>query len=384
MLWKYGDPVSLATQLNVLLSPNLVPGSLNTIANASDDGELFTATDNGSGALSGDATGTINYPSGLLALTYAENVNVDSVLVTYQYTTPSTINQVAGGTLDTVRLPASKSFPLVRIGDQVIVHYPTSEILPNPAVAETTYTLDRANVDQIWLESADGTRIPTAKYTVNLVAGSVTMATGLDLSGYQQPLVAWTSIHTEALATNVNTDTRTVRLSRALRHAYPGQTAYLSSQVPSGDLTASITIPFSQQAWTSVWQETLIGSEITPQFNESVYPIVVTNDGAITERWRIQFTGTTTVNVIGENVGQIATALSITADIAPINPYTAQPYFTIPNQGWGSGWVNGNLLRFNTHGADYPLWAVRVVQPSDHEEGVSDRFRLTFLGDVDA
>jgi len=384
MLWKYGDPVSLATQLNVLLSPNLVPGSVNTIANASDDGELFTVTDNGSGALSGDATGTVNYPSGLLAITYAENVNVDSVLVTYQYTSPSTINQVAGGTLDTVRLPASKSFPLVRIGDQVIVHHPMSETLPNPAVAETTYTLDRANVDQIWLESADGTHIPTAKYTINLVAGSVTMATGLDLSGYQQPLTAWTSIHTEALATNVNTETRTVRLSRALRHAYPGQTAYLSSQVPSGDLSASVTVPFSQQAWTSVWQDTRIGDAITPQFNESVYPIVVTNDGAITERWRIQFTGTTTVNVIGENVGQIATSLSITADLAPINPHTAQPYFTIPNEGWGAGWVNGNLLRFNTHGADYPLWAVRVVQPSDHEEGVSDRFRLTLLGDVDA
>ncbi len=384
IVWRYGDPVSLATQFSMLLSPDLVPTSLTIIANANDDNELFTVTDNGAGVLAGDATGTINYQTGLLAMTYAENVKVESVLAAYQYTSPSTINQVAGGTLDTVRLPASKSFPLVRIGDQVIIHHPMNETLPNPAVAETTYTLDRANVDQIWLESADGTRIPTTKYTVNLVSGSVTMAAGLDLSGYQQPLNAWTSIHTEALATNVNTDTRTVRLSRGLRHAYPGQTAYLSSQVPCGDLSASITVPFSQQAWTSVWQNTLIGDAITPQFNASVYPIVVSNDGAITERWRIQFTGTTTVNIIGEKVGQIATALSITADIAPINPYTSQPYFTIPNEGWGAGWVNGNLLRFNTHGADYPLWAVRVVQPSDHEEGVSDRFRLTFIGDVDA
>lgn len=384
MVWRYGDPVSLATQFSMLLSPDLVPTSLTIIANANDDNELFTVTDNGAGVLAGDATGTINYQTGLLAMTYAENVKVESVLAAYQYTSPSTINQVAGGTLDTVRLPASKSFPLVRIGDQVIIHHPMNETLPNPAVAETTYTLDRANVDQIWLESADGTRIPTTKYTVNLVSGSVTMAAGLDLSGYQQPLKAWTSIHTEALATNVNTDTRTVRLSRGLRHAYPGQTAYLSSQVPCGDLSASITVPFSQQAWTSVWQETRIGDAITPQFNESVYPIVVSNDGAITERWRMQFTGTTTVNVIGENVGQIATSVSITGVIAPINPYTSQPYFTIPAGGWGAGWVNGNLLRFNTQGADYPLWAVRVVQPSDHAEGVSDRFRLTLLGDVDA
>jgi len=384
MVWRYGDPVSLATQFSMLLSPDLVPTSLTIIANANDDNELFTVTDNGSGVLAGDATGTINYQTGLLAMTYAENVKVESVLAAYQYTLPSTINQVSGGTLDTVRLPASKSFPLVRIGDQVIIHHPMNETLPNPAVAETTYTLDRANVDQIWLESADGTRIPTAKYTVNLVAGSVTMAVGLDLSGYQQPLTAWTSIHTEALATNVNTDTRTVRLSRGLLHAYPGQTAYLSSQVPCGDLSASITVPFSQQAWTSVWQETRIGDVITPQFNAAVYPIVVTNDGAITERWRIQFTGTTTVNVIGEKVGQIATALSTTGVIAPINQYTGQPYFTMPTAGWGAGWVNGNLLRFNTRGADYPLWSVRVVQPSDHAEGVSDRFRLTLLGDVDA
>ena len=383
IIWYSGDPASVATALNLNLHGDIVKDSLQIIANTADDGELLTVLDNGSGVLTGDATGTLHYDSGLLSLAFSESVQTDSILIAYRYTTASAINQVAGGTLDTVRLPASKAFPLVRVGDQVIIHYPDSETLANPVVAETTYTLARDHVDQIWLEAADGTRIPTAHYTVDLVAGSVTMATGLDLSGYQQPLTAWTSIHTEALATTVNAETKTVRLNRALRHDYPAQLAYLSSQVPSGDLFASCSVPFEQQAWTSVWQDTAIGADITAQFNHAAWPILITNDGAITERWRIQFISTTTVNVIGEHVGQIASALSITADIAPVNPYTGQPYFTIQYEGWGAAWVNGNVLRFNTQSADYPLWPIRVVQPSDHVAGVADRFRLAFLGDVD-
>ena len=153
ILWTYGDTLTGSTVFNILLSPDLVPGSLQVTANTVDDGELLTVDDDAAGALTGDATGTITYSTGLMTITYAENVDVNSVLAAYQYRSPSTINQVAAGTLDTVRLPASKSFPLVRIGDQVIIHHPMSETLPNPAVAETTYTLDRANVDQIWLES---------------------------------------------------------------------------------------------------------------------------------------------------------------------------------------------------------------------------------------
>jgi len=303
------------------------------------------------------------------------------ILIEYQYTTIAESGLDVG--IDLIRLPDSKTAPIFRQGDSALIHHSTSENIANPAVSETTYTLSRANVDQIWLESADGTRIPTAKYTVNLVAGSVTMGAALDLTGYQQPLKAYTTIHDEAVIVGV--DYTTLQLSRALAHTYPANTSYVSSILQLGDLFAAVTVPpFAQQAWTSVWSDSRIGDVITPQFDDVTYPVVVLNDGAIPERWRIQFTGTTTVHVIGEKVGQIADSLSITEDIAPINPHTLQPYFTIPKEGWGAGWVNGNLLRFNTRAAVAAIGCGRSIQPGVHTPGSSDRFRLTLLGDVDA
>ena len=38
------------------------------------------------------------------------------------------------------------------------------------------------------------------------------------------------------------------------------------------------------------------------------------------------------------------------------------PYFRLPALGWGNGWATGNVLRFNTIGAQFPVWVVRTVQ----------------------
>jgi hypothetical protein len=373
-------PITTLTALTFRLRNDLVPGSLLLIgANAA--GTAVSAVDDEAGGWTGASvsSGSIDYTTGLVEVVMASACYPKDIMIEYQYTTIAESGLDVG--IDLIRLPDSKTAPIFRKGDSALIHHSTSENIANPAVAETTYTLSRANVDQIWLESADGTRIPTAKYTVNLTAGSVTMAAGLDLTGYQQPLKAYTTLQDEAVIVGVSGTT--LQLSRALTHTYPADTSYVSSIMQLGDLFASVTVPFAQQAWT-VWSDTLIGSAITPQFDDVLYPIVVTNDGAITERWRIQFTGTTTVHVIGENVGQIATSVSITSDIAPINPHTSQPYFTIPNEGWGAGWVNGNLLRFNTRSADAALGCGRSIQPGAHTPSSSDRFRLTLLGDVDA
>lgn len=361
-----------------LLDFPVIPGSI-IISAVSETPTVLSVTDDGVGGLTGDcSSGSVDYALGLVQVTLTASCTISHVTLEYQYQRLADDLDVG---IDLERLPLSKTAPIFRQGDSALIHHSTIEDIANPAVAETTYTLTRANVDQIWLESADGTRIPTAKYTVNLTAGSVTMAAGLDLTGYQQPLKAYTTLQDEAVIVGVSGTT--LQLSRALTHTYPADTSYVSSILQLGDLFASVTVPFAQQAWT-VWSDTLIGSAITPQFDDVVHPIVVTNDGAITERWRIQFTGTTTVHVIGENVGQIATSVSITGVIAPINPYTGQPYFTIPAGGWGAGWVSGNLLRFNTRSADAALGCGRSIQPGDHTPGSSDRFRLTLLGDVDA
>ena len=96
---------------------------------------------------------------------------------------------------------------------------------------------------------------------------------------------------------------------------------------------------------------------------------------------RRRITNTTAFNVIGEHVGVIATGTTST-ETAPINPATGKPYFTIAAMGWGSGWAAGNVLRFNTIGALFPVWVVRTIQQGP-ETVTNDSFTLLIRGDVD-
>ena len=48
---------------------------------------------------------------------------------------------------------------------------------------------------------------------------------------------------------------------------------------------------------------------------------------------------------------------------------------------WGSGWAAGNVLRFNTTGANAPVWAARAVLPSA-PSSTPDSLTIAVRGDV--
>ena len=171
-----------------------------------------------------------------------------------------------------------------------------------------------------------------------------------------------------------------ITFTRPLTHNYPSG-SFVSSALIAGDLFARVPLIFDQQTWNGTWTDTVQGTPATATFNNTTYPITVTNRGAITERWIVRFTGTTSFEVIGENVGVIAVGNTST-NCAPLNPNTNVPYFTIPALGWGSGWATGNVVRFNTIGAMFPVWVVRTVQQGP-ETVTNDSFTLLIRGDVD-
>ena len=61
---------------------------------------------------------------------------------------------------------------------------------------------------------------------------------------------------------------------------------------------------------------------------------------------------------------------------------TGVPYFTIKKEGWGAGWANGNVLRFNTVAANFPVWVIRTVKQSEPTV-MSDQFQIMLRGDID-
>jgi hypothetical protein len=236
-----------------------------------------------------------------------------------------------------------------------------------------TVDCGRVRLSSVRVIGNDGIVINTG-YTADLEAGTVTFT---NVTGYSQPVTIQHRVEDLALI-NAMSGT-TLSLSRGLSHTYPVG-AKVSSALVAGDMFARTNLVFDLATWNGTFSDEP-GTEATGTFNFATYPIAVTNRGAITERWAIRFTSSTNFEVIGENVGVIATGNTATA-CAPLNPNTSAPYFTVPALGWGSGWATGNVLRFNTIGAIYPFWVARSVQPGDAEVE-SDQFTILIRGDVD-
>jgi hypothetical protein len=124
-----------------------------------------------------------------------------------------------------------------------------------------------------------------------------------------------------------------------------------------------------------------VGNDTTAKYNLVSNPIEITNQGAIKERWVIRFTSSSSFEVIGETVGVVATG-NLATDLAPTNLATGAPYFTIRKEGWGSGWVSGNTLRFNTDGGQAPFWVARTIVAGRATEE-EDQFATQNRGDAD-
>ncbi|WP_051149856.1 hypothetical protein [Methylohalobius crimeensis] len=283
--------------------------------------------------------------------------------------------------LDPVRLPSDGRVPIYRAGNVAVVHHTGQIIEAAPANGQVIDT-GRTRLAKVLIEDADGTRMAEGDYTADLDAGTVTL---VDVAPYTAPLTLYHTVADMVLVTDVQID-GSLTLNRQLTHDFPATETLVSSALIIGDMQARSTNLFDQATWTGVWSDTLIGSPATATFDEVQYPIQVTNDGAITERWYARFINTTEVEIFGEHVGGLTLAgqnqWPISGDIAPVNPATGQPYFTLPAAGWGAGWATGNLIRFNTIGANYPVWIARSIQQSPGSSG-SDKFCVQIRGDID-
>lgn len=374
------------------------------------DGEQLTATTDFSGNITGESiVGTVEQTTGVVQLRFGDTVadasltagekaepwydpaDVDvngniwrprriipptarfnCVVVTYLPLSADILG------LDPVRLPLDGRVPVVRPGDVVVVHHTAEIAVANP-VAGAVVDCGRVRLSRVRVEDADGVRVPSDRYIADLDAGLVTWANPLVTTGYPTPWALFHTIEDMALVSDAEIGGR-LQLTRALTHAYPATGAWVSTALILGDLRARAYSVFGQQTWSGAWSDTLIGSASAAQYNGVQYPIAVTNRGATHERWRITFTNTNTFTVTGESVGQVAVG-EVTSVCAPINPATGVPYFSIDPLGWGLGWAAGNVLRFNTAGANHPVWVARTVLQGAGT-GQRDQFRLQIRGDV--
>lgn len=372
------------------------PGSLQILGKM-QDGTSFSVAAGVDGKINGTRVkGRVDYEFGLVELFFVNpdglaSMNVDlsflgiaglttipadlAMLATVRY------NAVAFSYLpldadllgiDPVRLPSDGRVPIFRPGGFAVVGH-TGAVGPVTVSNGQTINCGRVRLSRVRVIGNNGAVINTG-YTANLEAGTVTFN---DVTGYSQPVTVQHRIEDMAVVSQAQINGE-ITFTRPLTHDYP-LGSYVSSALIAGDLYARVSTIFDLASWNGTFSDTP-GAAATATFNNTTYPIAVTNAGAITERWAVQFTNTTSFNVIGENVGVIATGNTST-NCAPLNPNTGVPYFTIPALGWGSGWATGNVLRFNTVGAMFPVWVVRTVQQGP-ETVPDDDFTILIRGDV--
>lgn len=339
-------------------------------------------TANDAGVISGGFSGTVDTTRGIVTWNRSSNANTvapqsisyNAVFLQYLPLDTSLLG------LETARLPLDGKVPIFRTGDLVVVHNTLSTTLPNPLVKDTVYNLGRERIASVRVKDVLGAVVPDTLYSTDLNAGTLSVPAASNITAYSQPFTVEHRIEDMLLCAQADISGQ-LKFTRSLTHNFPANSSFVSSAMPFGDLFARVYNYIEQATWTSVWSDALIGAVIIANFNEALYPIVVTNAGAIRERWVLIFTNTTNFRIIGESVGEIGTGNTST-NAAPVNPATGAPYFTLPALGWGSGWASGNCLRFNTDACGTPFWTVRTVLQGPASLD-SDQFTLAFRGDVD-
>ncbi|WOI47691.1 hypothetical protein [Acidovorax sp. BLS4] len=279
--------------------------------------------------------------------------------------------------LDPVRLPPDGRVPIYRVGSYLVVGH-TGTVPAANYTAGQTIAAGRTRLSRVHLVGADNQLIQTG-WTANLDAGTVQV---VDPGTWVQPVRVLHRIEQMVRAADVQID-GTIKLTQQLSHAFPAGTV-VSSALMSGNLQGRALPVWDQLNWDGVtWLDAVGPAGPAPAtYNDGNFPVVVTNAGALTERWALRvLTGGTDVEVIGEHVGNVGT-YSRNTDIAPLNPISGAPYFTLRAAGWGNGWAAGNVLFLPTVGAFYPFAAIRAVQPgvataTDYE------FELLARGNVD-
>jgi hypothetical protein len=264
-----------------------------------------------------------------------------------------------------------------RANESLVVHH-TATVAPQTVTNGQDINLGRTRLAKVRVYNSAGAEITTG-FTVDLVTGHIVFNA---VAGYAQPVTIKHRIEDMLLIESASETSVTV--ARGVSHVFPSDSR-VSSVLMFGDLQARVHDGFQQTTWSATWADTASGGVPSAAYNEAASPIVVTNAGAISERWAVIFTSATGFRVIGEQVGEVvaAGAGSTATTTAPINPATAAPYFSIPSTGWGTGWATGNVYRFNTDGANAPVWLIRSTAPSDPFVG-QDKFSVALRGSVNA
>jgi hypothetical protein len=332
----------------------------------------------------GSASGSVDYQTGIVTISFTQPVILSTL--TYNavaYNTVPLNPEILG--LNPVKLPTDGRVPIFQPGYQVVVHNEKQIAIAAPTAGQIIDS-GRTRLAQAVITDANGLALDAAQYSVNKITGIVTLADPFVAQSFSavslvMPLTLKHRIEDICAVGRVSID-GTLSLLTQLVHDYSAGDSFVSSAIFFGNMQARVHNQFTQKIdQAGVFKDALNGDSTVSSYDDINYPILIDNQSAAQERWKIRFTNNSGFELIGETLGVVAVGSTV-ADFSPINPMTSAPYFTIKAAGWGSGWVTNNILRFNTDAAAKPIWAIRTVLPSTTPVE-KDFINIEFRGDAD-
>lgn len=281
--------------------------------------------------------------------------------------------------VDTVKLPPSGKVPAYRKGDLILIKAQKEFAIPS-TVPNEPISVGKTRLSLLDVVDSLGVKVAYEGYTVDLDAGTFTFTDLFVASDYLAPFKALYHYQDMAVASDVSIS-GDIKLTKQLTHDFSVADTLVSSALLMGTLQARVYNMFTQDVWRSKFLAYRDGDDSIFKYDTAVAPIEVTNESCIQEEWALVLTGSTSFDLIGKNVGKIASGSTL-EDFTPLNPVTKKPMMKLKAAGFSAGGRAGNVLRFNTNAANYPVWVVRTVLQSN-ATNIDHSFSLEFKGNKD-
>lgn len=281
--------------------------------------------------------------------------------------------------VDTVKLPPSGKVPAYRKGDLILIKAQKEFVITDTS-ANVPISIGKTRLSLIDVVDSLGVKVAYDAYEVDLDAGTFTFLAAFTPLSYRAPFKALYHYQDMAVASDVSIS-GDIKLAKQLTHDFSAADTLVSSALLMGTLQSRVYNMFTQDVWENRFLPYREGDDSIFKFDTAVAPIEVTNESCIQEEWALVLTSSTSFDFIGKNVGKIASG-SLLEDFTPLNPVTKKPLLTMRAAGFSTGGRAGNVLRFNTNAANYPVWVVRTVLQSNATT-IDHSFSLEFKGNKD-
>lgn len=281
--------------------------------------------------------------------------------------------------VDTVKLPPSGKVPAYRKGDLILIKA-QKEYLVTDHSALTPINVGKSRLSLLDVVDSLGVKVGYSEYDVDLDAGTFTFSSLFVPSNYLPPFKALYHYQDMAVASDVSI-AGDIKLTKQLTHNFDVENTLVSSALLMGTMQSRVYNLFTQDVWKGKFLSIREGEDSIFKYDTALAPIEVTNESCVQEEWALVLTSATSFDLIGKNVGKIASGSTL-QDFSPLNPVTKKPMFKLRKEGFSAGGRAGNVLRFNTNAANFPVWVVRTVLQSNATT-IDHSFSLEFKGNKD-